>query len=276
VIAEETDLHAPISDIFIRSYYKDLDWLSYCLASIEKYCTGFRAVVVVVPRSSWSRLCKLRGVADHVRFEVCKDYRDDYLGQQVTKLHADLYTDADLICHVDSDCIFARPASPRDLIHKGRIRALMRPIASLGRHRPWLRPTEEFLTWRVAYDFMQHPPFTFPRSLYAEVRDYALKTHTMDIERYVTTRPPRGFSEYNVLGAYAYAYHRDRFTWLDVSVEVAPPHLCWWYWSWGGLTAEIRREVEALLAMPRCIQESRTTDSHSPEAKDAAARSESE
>jgi hypothetical protein len=235
-------------DIFIRSYYKDLDWLVYCLASINKFCSGFRSVIVVVPRSSWSRLRKLGSVTSGVRFEVCSDYRDDYLGQQITKLHADLFTDADMICHVDADCIFTRPASPGALIHKGRSSILIRPIASLGRHRPWQRPTEDFLGWRVQYDFMQHPPFTFPRQIYAEVRNHALQIHGMDLERYVSGRPPRGFSEFNVLGAYAYERHRDWFTWIDLTMEDPGESLCQWYWSWGGLSSEIRQEIEAFLS----------------------------
>jgi hypothetical protein len=235
-------------DIFIRSYYKDLDWLVYCLVSINKYCSGFRSVVVVVPRSTWSRLRNLGRVTSNARFEVCRNYRDDYLGQQVTKLHADLFTDADLICHVDSDCIFTRPVRPSDLMLEGKVRVLMRPIASLGRHRPWQQSTEEFLGWRVAYDFMQHPPFAFPRRLYAEVRNHALELHGVDLERYVIGRPPRGFSEYNVLGAYSYERHRDWFTWVDLNAEEIGEHVCRWYWSWGGLTSEIRQEIEALLS----------------------------
>jgi hypothetical protein len=235
-------------DIFIRSYYKDLDWLAYCLASINRYCAGFHSVVVVVPRSSWSRARKLGSTAGNARFEVCSDYRDDYLGQQATKLYADLFTDADLICHVDSDCIFARPVRPSDLMRGDKIRMLVRPIASLGRHRPWLQPTEEFLGRNVAYDFMQHPPFTFPRQLYAEVRDYALQIHGVDLEGYITTRPPRGFSEFNVLGAYAHERHRERFYWINLSTEDPGEHMCRWYWSWGGLTSEIRQEIEALLS----------------------------
>jgi hypothetical protein len=234
-------------DIFIRSYYKDLAWLVYSLASIDKYCSGFRSVLVVVPRSTSSYLQKL-GIAHLARFEFCNDYRDDYLGQQVTKLYADCFTDADLICHVDSDCIFTRPLTPTDLTSQGRLRVLMRPIPSLGRHRPWLRPTEDFLGWPVSYDFMQHPPFTYPRQLYQDVRRYALEIHKMDLEQYVLSRPPRGFSEFNVLGAYAYEHYRQWFTWIDVGREPAGEPMCRWYWSWGGLTPSIRQEIESLLA----------------------------
>jgi hypothetical protein len=236
-------------DIFIRSYYKDFDWLAYCLASIDKFCSGFRSVIVVVPRSSWPSLHKLRSTARNVQFMVCRDYLVDYLGQQVTKLHADLFTDSDLICHVDSDCIFTRPVSPGDLLQEGRVRILMCLIANLGYRSPWQRSTEKFLGWSVTYDFMQNPPFTFPRWLYTEIRKHALQMHGVSLRQYVISRPRPVFSEFNVLGAYAYERHRELFQWVDLQAVDRVEYVCRYYWSGGGLTPRIRREIEAILSM---------------------------
>src|SRR5438132_7950295 len=101
-----------------------------------------------MPRSSepWLRRAKIAPVG---RLEFCPDYRDDYLGQQATKLSADTFTDADFICHVDSDCIFVRDASPEDFVVGERARIVKRPIERLGRERPWQLPTEKFLGWAV-------------------------------------------------------------------------------------------------------------------------------
>jgi hypothetical protein len=236
-----------ICDLFIRSYWKDLDWLQFCLASVERYCRGFREVIVVVPQSTepWLRRRLLQSTT---RIEFCHDYRDDYLGQQVTKLFADTFTDADYICHVDSDCVFSRPTTPLDLVEKGRPRVLIEPCALLGRHRPWQQPTEKFIGYPVFDDFMRQPPFTFPRRLYKEVRQYAVARHGVDIEAYVTGQPPRSFSEFNVLGAFAWQYCHGDFLWIDISVsEPTEPH-CRWYWSWGGLDKAVRREIKAILA----------------------------
>ena len=42
------------TDIFIKSYRGDFEWLPGCLHSIQKYATGFRDVVIVVPDTdSW-------------------------------------------------------------------------------------------------------------------------------------------------------------------------------------------------------------------------------
>src|SRR5712691_3849026 len=101
-------------DLFIRSYYKDLRWLSHCLRSVEKYTQGFRKTILVVPGSSAERLA-WSGLDLKVEAHVCPDFADDYLGQQVTKLHADKYTDADFICHIDADCLFHRNITPHVL-----------------------------------------------------------------------------------------------------------------------------------------------------------------
>lgn len=236
-------------DLFIRSYWKDLAWLEFSLASIAKYCRGFRTVIVVFPRSSepWLRKRILPG---NPRIEFCRDYRDDYLGQQATKLLADSFTNADYICHVDSDCVFCRPTSPVDLIAGGKARVLKLPCKLLGPHWPWQKPTEKVLGWTVLDDFMQQPPFLFPRWIYPEVRAHVVTRHGVDIETYIAAQPPRGFSEYNVIGAFAWERHRERFEWLDVSVSPPGEPHCRWYWSWGGIDDEIRSEIQAILAAP--------------------------
>ncbi len=231
-------------DIVIRSYQRDLDWLECCLRSIERYCTGFRDVVVVVPDRCRAWL-ERRSIPAGVRTALCPDYRVDYLGQQVTKLHADLLTDADHICHVDSDCIFTRPTSPADLFEDGRPRVRMAAYDDLDPHLPWQETTERFLGRPMPYEFMRRPPYTFPRWLYPALRDHAVKAHRMDVSEYVLAQPLRGFSEFNALAGYAYWRHRDSFEWCT-DPDPDPP--CRVYWSWGGLDLATSREIEALLA----------------------------
>ncbi|MEV6330533.1 hypothetical protein [Streptomyces sp. NPDC051909] len=219
--------------------------MRYALAAVEQWCHGFAEVVVVSPRTGSAAV--RRAIGGDVRLTVCPDYRDDYLGQQVTKLYADEFTDADLICHVDSDVVFDRPVSPADLLDAGRPWIVRRAVALLGRHRPWLTPTEEFLGRPVAYDFMQQPPFTYPRALYPEVRALCLERHGIPLSRYVAGRPPRGFSEFNVLGAHAHTAHRTAFAWYEADTP-AVPRLCRWYWSRGGLDGALRRELDGIVS----------------------------
>jgi hypothetical protein len=233
-------------DVLIRSYWKDLDWLELCLASIDRYCWGFGQVIVVVPRSTepWLRRTDIARQATVV---LCADYPDDYLGQQVTKLLADTMTGADLVCHVDSDCMFSCPTSPDDLLDDGRPRIAYLPSGALDRHHPWRRPTERFLGWPIEHDFMQQPPFVYPRWLYSALREHTVRRHGMDIETYVTAQAPRAFSEFNVLGAYAWRHHRDEFSWVDARTLEPDRQRCRWYWSWGGIDSAIRADAATLL-----------------------------
>ncbi len=229
----------------IRSYYRDLRWLELCLQSIRRHCSGFRRTIVVVPASSRARLDHA-GLAGDVTL-TCPDVPDDYLGQQVTKLTADLLTDAGLICHVDSDCIFRRATTPRDLLVDGRPYVLLEPYDRLDPHVPWKLLTERFLGGRVEHEFMRSPPYTFPRWTYRALRAHALETLGTPLEEYVLAQPHRGFSEFNALGAYAYRFHRSEFTWIDPLVDRAPEPPCRVFWSRTGPTAEQLREIAELL-----------------------------
>lgn len=239
-----------IFDIVIRSYWRDIPWLELCLRSIERHCSGFREVVVVVPSDSVPWLDRRPELRSSARFVTCPSFRDDYLGQQVTKLHADCITDADLICHVDSDCIFRRPTSPEDLAPGGRPRIFTRPLEELPRDWPWSRPTEEFLGWAPTHDFMQCPPFVYPSWLYPLVREWSAVHRGVELTDWILTRPARGFSEFNVLGAFAYERHRDDFVWVravDIGQEEAT---CDWHWSRGGLSRATRHQVLTALEAP--------------------------
>lgn len=236
-------------DIFVRSYWKDIGWLELCLRSIARHAHGFGETVLVVPRKSEPWLRRIAPLPPATRLELCDDYEDDYLGQQVTKLHADLYTDAEVICHVDADCILVGPLGPEDLAPSGVPEVVTRDARQLGRHWPWGRVTEAFLGWPVTLDYMQRPPFVYPRALYAEVRRHSVERHGTSLREYVVGCPPRGFSEFNVLGAYADAHHPDWFAWRDADTGAfdARRWRCRWYSSWGGVE-RARAEIERLIA----------------------------
>ncbi|MGW8392450.1 DUF6492 family protein [Pseudoduganella sp. HUAS MS19] len=233
-------------DIFIRSYYKDLRWLHYCLRSIRRYCHGFSRVIVVVPHASRARL-DWHGLGGDITIS-CPDYADDYLGQQVSKLHADTISEADYICHVDSDCIFSRSTQPSDLMQDGKPRILFAPYRRLDRHVPWQGLVQQLLGHSVDYEFMRTPPYTFPRWMYREFRNFIEAQHGVGLEEYVLRQPARGFSEFNALGAYAYHHHRDACHWLDENAWPPERQSCRAYWSWGGIDQRLQEELELMLA----------------------------
>jgi len=236
----------PVVDLFIRSYYKDLEWLGFCLRSIRKHAFGFRSVIVVIPRASVGAF--RRHQLDPDKLIVCDNYRDDYLGQQVTKLYADQLTDAEFITHVDSDVIFTRPTHPYDLIRDGRPQLLMTPYDVHARNAPWRIPwqgvIERFMRRHITYNFMQMMPLTYPRWLYPALRAFAYDLHGCRLASYVMKQNARCFSEFTALGAFAYYFHHDSFRWIDMSTDPLPKKHTKIFWSWGGLSAEVRQQVE--------------------------------
>jgi hypothetical protein len=232
-------------DIIIRSYYKDFAWLRYALHSIKRYCREFSRVILVTPRASRAKLDYL-GLSGDVTV-TCPDYRDDYLGQQVTKLTADEMTGAEFICHIDSDCIFQRETTPHDLISSGKPIVLMTPYKELDPHLPWRQLTEKVLARETPYDFMRSPPYTFPNWIYRSLREHVFAMHGVSLEDYILAQPHRGFSEFNALGAYGWHFFRDAFVWREISPSQPVNGPCRVFWSWGGLDVSVEQEISAII-----------------------------
>jgi len=199
----------------------------------------------VVPERSAKRLGRWDLDAD--RIVVCEDFADDYLGQQVTKLHADLFTDAELIVHLDSDCVVRRPLRPVDLCDwRGRPRIAISPHSVFGGRGPWQRGTERLLGWPIHFDYMRRQPLAYPRWLYPALRRYAKLLHGVSLADYVLAQAPMDFSEFNGLGAFAHRHCPQQFAWeVSPSSGYDESHARI-FWSWEGITAASESELRGL------------------------------
>lgn len=230
-------------DIFIRSYAGDFEWLTYCLRSIHRFASGFRRVIVVVPNGQRPPTGALETVY-HIH-ESC----DGYLHQQITKLNADAFTDADNILFMDSDTIFTRPITPADAINnEGLVKWLYTPYASLGQDNSevWKRVTAKAMKREVDNEFMRRHPLCAPRWALEGLRGWFWRAHGMSLDTYVADQPGREFSEWNVLGAWLWFHHRDRIEWINTDENMGVPFVKQAF-SWGGMSDEIRREMEGAL-----------------------------
>jgi hypothetical protein len=218
-------------DIFIRTYFRDFRWLKLSLLSILKFAEGYRRIVIVMPNSSFERL---RGheipTCARIVMLRCPDYPDDYIGQQITKLSADMFTDAPRIAHVDSDCIFSMPCSLSALLESnGRpvIRILWRS------RRPtsdgWRRCIQDFHGEPLPFDVLVPPPFVYSRELYASLRTLCRHRHALALDEWCLARSVDSLSEFALLAAHAWFHHRDEYSWTAADDEVGWP--CRAYWS---------------------------------------------
>ena len=223
------------TDIFIRSYRNDFEWLKYCLKSIRKFCKGFNNVHIAVPNEDVSALDFLEGEIVHGVCDSC----EGYLAQQVTKMHADNYCDADYVLHVDSDCLFFKETHPEEFFEYGK------PIILYETDivTPWPQIAMITLGWLDEKEYMRRLPIIYPRWIYKEFRKWIKQNQKHDLETWICSQPFRSYSEFNTLGQWAYRYHNDKFSWLKP--EEKEKYIIQ-HWSWGGVEDQ-RKQIEEIL-----------------------------
>lgn len=217
-------------DIFIKSTPKDYEWLSYCRRSIDKFATGFGKVILVIPKSEEgspeSIGLYVNGVIDDwmpgnhkiqiKAIEVPEYGEDHYLSQQVFKMHAGTFSDADYFLYIDSDTIFTKPVTPETFFKDGKPIWLMTPWQDAG-DLPWKAIMQKFMGREPPFEFMRRMGQVIPRWLLIKFREFCEEKHGMTLDKYIMSQPSRSFSEFNVIAFYAYEFHRDKFTWIDTS-----------------------------------------------------------
>lgn len=243
---------ATTCDIFIRTYPGDYDWLFHCVASIGKFCRGFRKLMIVStdnPPIWWND--GSRAGLPPSEWKIMQDETPDgYLAQQITKMYADVVTDyqPDYILHLDSDVIFTRPVTPESFMHDGKIVWYYTPYSEI--ETPWQPIIEKFMGRPVEFEFMRRFPIMVPRWLYPRIREFCHKKHGMIMSDYIRMQPPRAFSEFNVMGAYAWHFHKEMMYFVNTLGTVMDYPLARQFHSWGGITPEVKKELNHIFGEP--------------------------
>jgi hypothetical protein len=239
-----------VIDIFIRSYYRDVRWLTLALRALDQFVSGHRRVMVVVPQASHARLdiaVPQSGV--NVVVATCADFPDDYVGQQITKLHADLYTDADIIVHLDSDQIFVTACDLRERLFEG---GKLKMSASRHGRRPandgWRRCPEAFFGRAILWDLTIPLPLAMPRHIYSALRAYCVEHYGTSIADYALARRADTFCEMALLRGCAFLQEAEQYHWMNAEHGELLPE-CRTFWS--------RRTTPAAIAgiLPPCLAE---------------------
>lgn len=239
------------TSIFIKSFPKDFGWLAYCLKSIHRFSSQFSEIVVVIPEGSDLPLTQEKVVKIPEPDSGNGMHGSGYVTQQLAKISADKYCSGDQICFVDSDVIFTRPVTPDDLMVDGKPLWLMTPMAEVtaGDKNAHAHATSmrEFSGIDPEFEYMRRHSQVIPRWACGCFRDYVQTRHGMSFDKWATAQPFRGVTEFNFWGQFLHRefpnfihFHDTRFGIPDSFVKQ--------YWSWGGLTPEIRNEIEQLLA----------------------------
>ena len=225
-------------DIFIVSYYRDAHWLRYALRSIQKYAKGFRDIVVVYPTRDVGPLKLVCDEFPFVKQHTFDEKPDGHTHQNVIKTQADLYSDAEYILHIDSDCVFVSEARPEDYMTLGKPDIIYTPYAELE-GVPWQGITTRALGLQVQVETMRRFPFLYPRFLYKATRDRIESVNHQPFENYCFNAPCilgafRPYSEFNALGCTAFYLFRDYFYFYDSKHNLKEGHVLQ-QWSHSGL-----------------------------------------
>lgn len=232
--------------IFIRSYAKDIPWLGYCLKSIEKFATGFGSVVVVHPRQEkhdfywvWNRFPQFQFV------ESDPLTQDGYIAQQIDKLNADKYTDADYILFLDSDCFAFTPFKPEDFFKDNLPMMIHRSWDGLGDAESWKAPTKLALGFEPLRETMCRMPIIHDRRALKGVRD--LMEHNTGAKADLTIASFGKFSEFNAIGNFVLRFMPLAYSFVSTEEEEIFPNVISQAWSWGGLTDGQKEVMDNIL-----------------------------
>lgn len=226
-------------DIFIRTYHKDIEWLNIALKSIHEKVRGYRNIVITIPKGQGRLLEHL--TAEKV-IEV-EDMKDGYIGQQLTKLEAWNYTDADYVIFWDSDVV---ATTEIDVVSEYFVNG--KPIVYKTLYSsidaPWQPITEHAVGFKVDYEYMRRMPIVYSAKTLSSVCGHLISLHDMPVRTYLSKLKNRAFSEFNVCGAIAEKYYPQFYHFVDTEQVAMQPNKVRQFWSWGGVTNEVKQELK--------------------------------
>lgn len=233
--------------IFIRTYRADIKWLEYCLKSIHKNLTGWDEIVICIPTGQEHLLNHLTAE----RIVLSSIYNDDYIGQQISKLEAYKHCKGDYILFVDSDLVFYEGADVNDYFIDNKPVILFDKYENVGEAICWKPIVEKLFKGPVDKEFMRRLPLLYHKST---LENFAI--HFPYIENYAVSQPHRSFSEFNILGFFAWKHHQEDYKFIEAKfttgsdtneMELLPKNKAYQGWSWSGLTDEDKKILDEVI-----------------------------
>lgn len=224
-------------DIFIRTYHKDLDFLQYCLRSIQKFVTGYNEIIICIPEAdahlldSWNltqeRIVKWKPVCEN-----------GYIDQQISKLKAHQMSEADFILYVDSDVCFTTPTNLSEFFVDGKPYLMKTRYELVGDAICWKETTQEILGVLLDYEYMRRIPLLYRRLTLQHLN-----------ERYnvLSLAKLNKLSEFNLIGGFIAYFEPQQYHIINTEFDPLPKQVAIQGWSWGGLTEEVKQQLETFL-----------------------------
>lgn len=221
--------------ILIKTYLNDLKWLKHCLKSIAKYASGFD-VVIIADEDCKAELAGWNLTKEKVIY--VKPSYEGYLFQQEIKLRAFEFVDTKYVMFIDSDCIFTDFVTPEFYMRDGKPRMLMTPYEDIPEVLFWKEITDKAIQYDVEFEFMRCQPLVYHTSTLVNLWD----NHSKHFLPLLKSAKNRAFSEFNLLGAYAYKYENEKYSFINTRNEI-PYNPMRQFWSYSGLNRDDLREI---------------------------------
>eukprot|EP00450_Noctiluca_scintillans_P009286 CAMPEP_0194502616 /NCGR_PEP_ID=MMETSP0253-20130528/26345_1 /TAXON_ID=2966 /ORGANISM="Noctiluca scintillans" /LENGTH=347 /DNA_ID=CAMNT_0039344791 /DNA_START=64 /DNA_END=1107 /DNA_ORIENTATION=- len=237
------------TDVFMRSYIGDVEWLPYSARSITESMTcrpgTIRYVYLVVPQKdvtvfkmtveavfkhynlSASLLSRWRVTPSHIVVTP-----DGYQEQMLDKVHADEYSDADYISFMDTDSVYPRDFTP-DMAFDGKGKPYLcyRTVESCGQAcRGWMQGHVRPMigeTPALQNEYMCTLGSLYPRKIFSHLRSVTSASFGQPWDDWVRaahgngadTRWERGFTEFNAFGALLWRDFNKEMHWVDMNTK---------------------------------------------------------
>jgi hypothetical protein len=237
-------------DLFIVTFARDFSYLKYCLLSIAKFVRRFSYLRILVPMEDVAGTEKLVEEAQFAYLPVKVIGYQEKPGKGMIWhmrqiMHAETFTDGQMIAHLDADCIFIKPTEPTDfLAADGKIILRYEPFASIGKRHAgmleWQRCTQACLPFPVKNETMRCHPGVFHRTTY-ELARKLMEQHTKQpVDDYLLAQRnefPQTFCEFNTLGNVALERQLDLYLPIRQKGDpTEPPTPIQQFWGHGPIT----------------------------------------
>lgn len=227
------------ASIFVKTCRKDLEWFRYSLLSMARWGRGFSELVVVTDEDC-------RGLLEVMEQACSISYvpttSNGYIQQQAIKLEADRYCSSEHILFVDSDCVFFKPFTPFSFMRYGKPILLKTRYGNLGGGEAWKAITESVVGWDVEFEYMRRLPLMYRKDTFPKFRErFPQLLPKLDMMQ------TRDFSEFNAIGAFIEKESPEGYDIVDTK-DWIPEAVAKQFWSWGGISDEIKNEMERMIA----------------------------
>jgi hypothetical protein len=224
--------------LFMRTYYKDIPWLAHSVKSMQKNLDGISEKILAIPDDTPPIPISIIDFFDKI--VTIKEQYTGYIQQQIDKVRAYKYTNNEYILFSDSDCIYYNPVNANQYLSDGLVNLYYTDYSKLeGNVLKWKTITHNSTGLNPEREYMRCFPIMHHR-------------HTCQIldtlpewNNYLPIIPAHALSEFNALGVIA-DKRTNLYNLIDTHSSIPLMPCAKQYWSWGGITSDISKELETI------------------------------